>query len=443
MARGEEEGSGTSKDKCNATSSSGGNGNSNGNGNNGGEVTAFHDLIAGGVAGSASVVIGHPFDTIKVRMQTSSLSSPSSSSPAAPASPAKANATSYYSNYHSLFKGMAAPLSTAAVVNAIIFATYGSCTRLWENLLEDGRHNEEVHGAMTGEGALFIDHAGDEHAMHEQAKDWDRRVTGGVAAFEVGYPLLPVDSEGSPSSSSFQRRLSKRSPTGNGDGAIQQNQDTCKVFVCGAAAGTVQAFVICPMEHIKCRLQVQQSLAASSAATITATITAGASATRQQLYKGPFDACISITRRYGLFSGLYRGMSVTLWRETPAFGMYFATYDAIKSKVESLLDESGDERYHHIPSHARTWAASALAGGISGALTWAIIYPFDVIKTRIQTGPLERELRRGMWTVARDIVEEHGWRHMFRGLGVTLARAFPVNAIIFPVYEFVLVQLGD
>jgi len=30
------------------------------------EVTAFHDFIAGGIAGSASVIVGHPFDTIKV-----------------------------------------------------------------------------------------------------------------------------------------------------------------------------------------------------------------------------------------------------------------------------------------------------------------------------------------------------------------------------------------
>ena len=30
------------------------------------EVTALHDFIAGGLAGSASVVVGHPFDTIKV-----------------------------------------------------------------------------------------------------------------------------------------------------------------------------------------------------------------------------------------------------------------------------------------------------------------------------------------------------------------------------------------
>lgn len=30
------------------------------------EVTFFHDFVAGGVAGSASVIVGHPFDTIKV-----------------------------------------------------------------------------------------------------------------------------------------------------------------------------------------------------------------------------------------------------------------------------------------------------------------------------------------------------------------------------------------
>jgi solute carrier family 25 carnitine/acylcarnitine transporter 20/29 len=134
-------------------------------------------------------------------------------------------------------------------------------------------------------------------------------------------------------------------------------------------------------------------------------------------------------------------MGVTLWRETPAFGMYFATYDTIKARVENLLEDKDD--HHPIPTHAHAWAASALAGGISGAWTWAIIYPFDVIKSRIQTAPLERHLQKGMWTVARDIVRENGWQYMFRGLGVTLVRAFPVNAIIFPVYEFVLLQLGD
>mmetsp|Transcript_6773 Transcript_6773/g.11849 ORF Transcript_6773/g.11849 Transcript_6773/m.11849 type:complete len:393 (-) Transcript_6773:311-1489(-) len=376
--------------------------------NVGGEVNALHDLFAGGVAGSASVIVGHPFDTIKVRLQTSTPSSGNSTTK---------TASNNHGSFRSLFKGMAAPLSTAAVVNAIIFASYGSFTRLWEDSFENGRHDKSgVHGAVTGEGAVFIDR--DEHGIHEQMKDWEK---GNI----VRDSSSQIDSESPPhvrrQQEAEQQKTKQIEKTSELSSAGSARSDTLKVFMCGAAAGTVQAFVICPMEHIKCRLQVQSST--------------------QQLYKGPVDACISIVKKYGFFSGLYRGMGVTLWRETPAFGMYFATYDTIKAQVERLLEEKDEN--HPIPSHAHAWAASALAGGISGAWTWAIIYPFDVIKTRIQTGPLESHLRKGMWTVAYDIVQEHGWKRMFRGIGVTLARAFPVNAIIFPVYEAVLIQLGD
>jgi hypothetical protein len=285
------------------------------------EVSILHDLIAGGIAGSASVVVGHPMDTIKVRMQTGTSSALSG-------------------GFRSLFKGMAAPLSSATAVNAIIFASYGSSTRIWEDVFENGNHSSTAEAS------------------------------------------------------------------------------TLKAFTCGSIAGTVQAFIICPMEHIKCRLQVQS-----------------------QLYKGPTDACTQIIKNHGLCRGLYRGMGVTLWRETPAFGAYFATYDSIKARVETILEDKND--HHPIPTHGHAWAASALAGGISGAFTWAIIYPFDVIKSRMQTSPLDRNLQKGMWTVGSDLVKKHGWQYMFRGLGVTLVRAFPVNAIIFPVYEFTLMQLGD
>ncbi|KAL9182761.1 hypothetical protein ACHAXT_004040 [Thalassiosira profunda] len=349
----------------------------------GGEVSALHDLIAGGVAGSASVIVGHPFDTIKVRLQTSMSRNGGG-----------ASAPSSMGSFLSLFKGMAAPLSTAAVVNAIIFATYGSCTRLWEDIFENGQHDDAMHGAMTGEGAVFIERG--DQGTHEQIRDASRKRDADLTS-------LPARDEAT--------------DTTLGSSANASGNQTLKVFTCGAVAGTVQAFVICPMEHIKCRLQVQST------------------------YKGPIDCCTSIIKHHGLFRGLYRGMFVTLWRETPAFGMYFATYDTIKMRVENLLEEKDGK--HPIPSHAHAWAASALAGGISGAWTWAIIYPFDVIKSRIQTSPLERHLQKGMVTVASDIVREHGWRHMFRGLGVTLCRAFPVNAIIFPVYEYVLVLLGD
>ena len=295
--------------------------------------------------------------------------------------------------------------------------------RLWEDVFENGKHNKDndSHGMISGEGGVFIEHGvheinKDTHHYQKKIDDHDARIESGGENYlqsieEATGEELSINNNHN--QQSIETTASSSTTATSGDPI----NNTLKVFMCGAAAGTTQAIVICPMEHIKCRLQVTTQ------------------------YKGPIDCCTSIIKNHGLFRGLYRGMGVTFWRETPAFGMYFATYDTIKMRVENLLEEK-DEK-HPIPSHAHAWAASALAGGISGAWTWAIIYPFDVIKSRIQTSPLENHLRKGMWTVAYDIINEHGWRYMFRGLGVTLARAFPVNAIIFPVYEFVLIQLGE
>jgi len=314
-----------------------------------------------------------PFDTIKVRLQTSS------------------SASNSIGSFQSLFKGMAAPLCTAAIVHAIIFASYGTCTRLWEDYFE--RNNETY--IEVGESHRRTDSLEIQHSIE---KGIETSFNNTISSTHI------IDDKPSTTSTTT-------------DDNKDPIQNTFKVFMCGAAAGTAQALVICPMEHIKCRLQTNTN----------------------NKYKGPIHCTTTILKQYGLFNGLYRGMGVTLWRETPAFGMYFATYDTIKERVESLLEEKDDD--HPIPSHAHAWAASALAGGISGAFTWAIIYPFDVIKSQIQTGPLDKRI--SMWKVGYNIVKEHGWRYMFRGLGVTLCRAFPVNAIIFPVYEFVLIQLGD
>ena len=423
------------------------------------EISAMHDFIAGGIAGSASVIVGRklfsyyvvcelkvllflillvhyllhyidPFDTIKVRMQTQFSTSSNDRSirngtgagtmvSTTTTTPATTSSSSTTTSIKSLFRGMAAPLSTAAIVNAIIFSSYGYFMRVWEtNTHLHGGQPYNFPGTMTGEGAVFVERG--EEGLHEYIRHHPPLSSSSSSSHAHGEDggHHRINSE---SSSSIEAAAATPQP--------KQQSDFLRVFTCGAMAGTAQAFVICPMEHIKCRLQI-----------------VGAT------YHGPLDACLSITKSHGIFRGLYRGMGVTLWRETPAFGMYFATYDAAKAQAERLLKggmDGGDiiGTHHHdnshslSPSHAHAWAASALAGGISGAWTWAIIYPFDVIKTTIQTGSLD--CRKGMWTVGREIVRTHGIRHMFRGLGVTLARAFPVNAVIFPTYEFVLLQLGD
>lgn len=216
------------------------------------------------------------------------------------------------------------------------------------------------------------------------------------------------------------------SPRGYEGGTTSGDDDrrhSLKVLICGMAAGAVQSLFLCPMEHVKCRLQVDTD----------------------RRHRGAVDLCASIVREHGVV-GLNRGMGATLWREAPSFGIYFVTYDVAKERVEGIAaGRIGVDDGAVQPSHARAYVASALAGGISGALAWLVTYPFDVIKTQIQTSPIDggRYTRMGTWAVGRELVRKHGWRHLFRGLGITLFGAVPVNAVIFPTYEWVISQLEE
>jgi solute carrier family 25 (mitochondrial carnitine/acylcarnitine transporter), member 20/29 len=350
------------------------------------DVSFFHDFIAGGIAGSASVIVGHPMDTLKVRMQTSTGSSSVWSL-----------ATSY-GGLPSLFRGMTAPLSTACVINAIIFSSYGWSSRLYDQYIA-----EDTPTIM-----------------------WNN-LTSTPAAI---------------------------------------HDSSVKAFTCGSFAGLVQALVICPQEHVKCRLQIQHGKGSPD-----------------HMFTGPLQATRSIVQQYGM-SGLYRGWCITCWREVPAFGAYFAFYDILKDRINAFFATQGQKRFQSqqqqqqsqsqprrstsnndimvmtimsgevvstssvdeippaIAHHNHTWISSALAGGLTGALTWAMVYPFDVIKTQIQTMPLTADAsQRKIFAVTRNLIQHYGWRHLFRGLTVTCLRAFPVNGIIFPVYEYTLMHI--
>lgn len=330
------------------------------------EVTFWHDFLAGGAAGSASVVVGHPFDTVKVRMQTSVIKA------GTPANGLLAT-LGEFGGVGSLFRGMAAPLSAAAAINAVVFSSYGLASKGYDRYLVDPDY-------------------------------WNRLES------DVDDATLAVTTTNS-------------------------HDPWQKSSVCGSFAGLVQCTIICPMEHIKCRLQVQHGKGSAD-----------------YKFKGPVQAIRSMVREHGI-TRLYQGWWVTTWREVPAFGLYFATYDYLKDWANTFLlsralaaatvDGRDDDPDSFVPHHSHTWLASAFAGGCAGSLTWAIVYPVDVIKTRIQTAPLDQprsQLR--MLTVGADLVRQYGVRYLFRGLSVTLLRAFPVNGTIFPVYEFTLLQVG-
>lgn len=96
-----------------------------------------------------------------------------------------------------------------------------------------------------------------------------------------------------------------------------------------------------------------------------------------------------------------------------------------------------------------------LCGGLAGVITWASIFPLDVIKTRVQTQVLQssslstgeqRTLlqsdaakpRLSSMEIARQAYQTEGAGVFFRGLGVCSVRAFVVNAVQWAVYEYMM-----
>jgi solute carrier family 25 carnitine/acylcarnitine transporter 20/29 len=232
-------------------------------------------------------------------------------------------------------------------------------------------------------------------------------------------------------------------------------------------AGWLQLIVLVPVELVKCKLQVQQtpvaptisttmpamqigminptpsaaaaassSTAASAAAAAAAAASGGSVATVSTgpRYTGPWDCASQILRGSGI-RGLYAGYWVTAWRDVPAYAAWFVAYDATKSFLTSDEDARGGR-----PTSTRT---ALLAGSVAGVATWVSTYPFDVLKSVIQTAPSGTPARElTMAHVARTNYRLHGAAFFFKGLSPTIIRAIPVSAVTFYVYERCLDWMG-
>jgi len=179
------------------------------------------------------------------------------------------------------------------------------------------------------------------------------------------------------------------------------NHGVAKEAVCGGITGFVSTFIMCPTEHIKTKLQ-----------------------TNSNMYKNSFHAAQQIFKTHGL-AGLNRGFVATAVRQTPGFCVYFSTYQRLKHTLHS-----------HDSIQCNHLAASILAGGIAGSFSWAIVYPIDLIKSRIQALPLDcNKIDRSILSIGNKILQERGWKALYRGFGITVLRAFPVNAVILTTHS--------
>jgi solute carrier family 25 carnitine/acylcarnitine transporter 20/29 len=140
------------------------------------------------------------------------------------------------------------------------------------------------------------------------------------------------------------------------------------------------------------------------------------------------------------------GLNATLLRDGIPHGVWFVAYDSSKVTLMSYTTSTPMATVETVPV-----SVSLLSGAIAATVAWAVGYPADLIKTRIQamsTSSLSNHLTSGrsmsIIETARQLIHEadgHIWKGLYRGFGMKLVRSIPASMIGFTVYESVKEQI--
>lgn len=169
----------------------------------------------------------------------------------------------------------------------------------------------------------------------------------------------------------------------------------------GCLAAFFSSFTLCPTELIKCKLQAIRETNAKPTSALALTR--------------------SILKEKGI-PGMFNGLTSTIAREMPG---YFAFFGGIEATRYALV------KYTSIEDAERHPVAHIVSGGMGGVCLWLAIFPFDLIKSRIQIENSKLNLRQMLTKIIRD----EGVKNLYRGLTPTLIRTFPATAALLYTIE--------
>ncbi|KAH0555837.1 hypothetical protein GP486_006217 [Trichoglossum hirsutum] len=193
------------------------------------------------------------------------------------------------------------------------------------------------------------------------------------------------------------------------------------LVACGGASGAFTSFILTPIELIKCKMQVPAT--ASPA-------------------QRPLSLISSIYRHHGLL-GFWRGQLGTLIRETGGSAAWFGSYEGVSAAFRHYLPRkptpSGKLPGTTSEPSILPFYQQMIAGACAGVTYNFVFYPADTIKSRIQTEEVSivtaGQSKPSFLTVGREVWRLQGVKGLYRGCGITVARAAPSSAFIFSIYE--------
>ncbi|KAH8597547.1 mitochondrial carrier domain-containing protein [Bisporella sp. PMI_857] len=207
----------------------------------------------------------------------------------------------------------------------------------------------------------------------------------------------------------------------------------------GMFARVFAAGVVSPIEMFKTRMQASRSTGGSHFA---------------ETAKGIAE----MVSTHG-YSSMWRGLTLTLWRDVPFSGIYWWGYETVRGILTDArerkrgreIQADGSRRRSRTRSqsrenHSATFRDSFIAGASSGAVASILTMPFDVGKTRQQvfqepgvmpqgaekaSAPEQRSMPRFLW----HIFKTEGLSGLWKGWVPRTMKVAPACAIMISSYE--------
>lgn len=137
----------------------------------------------------------------------------------------------------------------------------------------------------------------------------------------------------------------------------------------------------------------------------------------------------SVYLHEGGFLGLYSGAGISCTGAALYCGIKFASYDTCKGLCRRYLlaDPNGPPGVLH----------QALSGAAAGFVGQTCVYPFDVLRRRLQTGGVEARKKypntiQGFW---RLYCEEGVYRGLYRGCSLNYLKTIPNTTVYLALFD--------
>ncbi len=130
----------------------------------------------------------------------------------------------------------------------------------------------------------------------------------------------------------------------------------------------------------------------------------------------------------------YRGLPMGLVGMFPYSAIDLTTYEYLKRFV---TNRNAAARHCHEDDAAPGNIMTAGIGAFSGALGASVVYPINLLRTRLQSQgtAIHPPTYTGVWDVTARTFQGEGFRGLFKGITPNLLKVVPAVSITYVVYD--------